>query len=91
MLAHIARYLNGFIVIGILLVIAGVGGLMTNNRLLTEPGQPVNPSSWLLYFGAAALMIVNGIVSIRLAALHAQEGSPDEPEAKDAEARSSRP
>jgi hypothetical protein len=64
-LARIARYLNGFIVIGLVLVVIGIAGLATENRLLTEPGQPVNPYSWLLYLGAAAIMLVNGMVSIK--------------------------
>jgi hypothetical protein len=66
-LSGITRYLNGFIVIGVVLAITGVAGLATGNRLLTEPGQPINPYSWLLYIGAAAVMIVNGLLSIKLA------------------------
>ena len=58
------RYLNGFILIGIALLVISIGGLLTSNRLLTEPGQPVNPYSWLLYLGAAVLMLINGGVSI---------------------------
>src|SRR2546423_2233386 len=62
--ADCMRYLNGFILIGIALLVISIGGLLTSNRLLTEPGQQVNPYSWLLYLGAAILMLVNGGVSI---------------------------
>jgi len=58
------RFLNGFILIGLLLFIISLMGLMSGNRLLTEPGQAVNPYSWLLYLGASALMLVNGAVSV---------------------------
>ena len=58
------RYLNGFILIGLVLLGISLGGLATGNRLLTEPGQAVNPYSWLYYLGAAALMLINGAVSL---------------------------
>ena len=58
------RYLNGFILIGIALLVISISGLLTSNRLLTEPGQTVNPYSWLLYLGASVLMLINGGVSI---------------------------
>ena len=62
------RFLNGFICIGIILLFISIGGVASGNRLLTEPGQPVNPYAWLEYLGAAVLMLVNGAISISLAA-----------------------
>ncbi|MEP6754625.1 MAG: hypothetical protein ABJA67_03915 [Chthonomonadales bacterium] len=59
------RYLNGFVLIGIMLLAISIAGAATGNRLLTEPGQQVNPYAWLEYLGASALMLVNGAVSIR--------------------------
>ena len=58
------RFLNGFVLIGIILLFISVAGLVKGNTLLTEPGQPVNPYAWLEYLGAAALMLINGVVSI---------------------------
>ena len=58
------RYLNGFVLIGIILLFISVAGLVKGNTILTEPGQPPNPYAWLEYFGAAVLMLVNGAVSI---------------------------
>ena len=76
-MARIARYLNGFIVIGVILLITGIVGAATHNRLLAEPGQPVNPYAWLLYIAASAIMFVNGVLSIRAAAHHATTGHAD--------------
>jgi len=58
------RFLNGFILIGIILLFISIAGLVRGNTLLTEPGQPVNNSAWLEYLGAAVLMLINGVVSI---------------------------
>ena len=58
------RFLNGFILIGIILLFISVAGLVRGNTLLTEPGQPANPYAWLEYLGAAVLMLINGAVSI---------------------------
>ena len=58
------RYLNGFVIIGLMLLGISIAGAATGNRLLTEPGQQVNPYAWLEYLGASVLMLVNGAVSI---------------------------
>ena len=58
------RFLNGFILIGIILLFISVAGLVSGNTLLTEPGQPTNNLAWLEYLGAAVLMLINGAVSI---------------------------
>lgn len=62
------RYLNMFILIGIVLVVLSLIGFATGNRFLTEPGQPVNPQGSLIYLGAGIIMLVNGIISIKQAA-----------------------
>ena len=58
------RFLNGFVLIGIILFFISIAGLVKGNTVLTEPGQPVNQYAWLEYLGAALLMLVNGAVSI---------------------------
>jgi hypothetical protein len=58
------RYLNGFVIIGVLLLGISIAGAASNNRFLTEPGQAPNPYAWMLYLAASALMLVNGAVSI---------------------------
>ena len=58
------RFLNGFILIGIILLFISIAGLVKGNTLLTEPGQPPNPFAWLEYLAAAVLMLINGAVSI---------------------------
>ena len=58
------RFLNGFVLIGIILLFISIAGLVKGNTLLTEPGQPVNQFAWLEYLAAAVLMLVNGAVSI---------------------------
>jgi hypothetical protein len=50
-----------------------IGGLITGNRMLTEPGQAVNPYSWMLYLAASVLMLINGGVSIWNAQQHEKE------------------
>lgn len=76
------RFLNGFIIIGLVLVFISIAGLASGNRLLTEPGQPVNPYAWLEYLAAAILMLINGAVSI-WSARQADEQKPAS-ESKDA-------
>ncbi len=77
------RFLNGFILIGVVLFAISLGGLLSGNRLLAEPGQPVNPYSWLLYLGASVLMLINGGVSIWNAQqVEKQQPKPAEPETK---------
>ena len=61
------RFLNMFVLIGIVLILISLAGFATGNRFLTEPGQPVNPQGSLIYLGAGIIMLVNGIVSIRQA------------------------
>lgn len=62
------QYLNGFIVTGAILTVIGLAGLAFGNRLLTEPGQTPDSFAWAWYLFAAAIMVVNGIASIRTAA-----------------------
>jgi hypothetical protein len=73
------RFLNGFILIGIILLFISIAGVASGNRFLTEPGQQPNPYAWLEYLGAAALMLVNGVVSI----YNAKQQEERKPPAKD--------
>jgi len=59
------RYLNMFVLIGITLLGIGVAKLLSHNHLLAEPGQTPSPHEAWIYLGAGALMLVNGVVSIR--------------------------
>ena len=70
------RFLNGFILIGIILLFISVAGLVKGSTLLTEPGQQPNPYAWLEYLGAAVLMLVNGTVSIWLLKQHEGKNPP---------------
>jgi cytochrome c-type biogenesis protein CcmH/NrfF len=58
------KYLNGFILIGIILFFISIAGFVYGNTILTEPGLPVNNRASLEYLGAAILMLINGAVSV---------------------------
>lgn len=75
------RFLNGFILIGIILLFISVAGLVKGNTLLTEPGQTPNPFAWLEYLAAAVLMLVNGAVSIWSYRQHDDRKGPPAPDA----------
>jgi hypothetical protein len=87
------RFLNGFVLIGIILLFISIGGVASGNRLLTEPGQAPNKFAWLEYMGAAAIMLINGAISIHLAAKNrpaepapkSKEQTPDESDAPSVE------
>jgi hypothetical protein len=59
------RYLNMFVLIGIALIGISIVGFLTHNHFLIEPGQAENQWASWTYFGAWALMLVNGIISIK--------------------------
>lgn len=61
------RYLNMFIIIGLILLGVSLAGFATHDRFLMEPGQALNGNLSLIYLGASALMLINGLISIRLA------------------------
>ena len=73
------RYLNMFVLIGIVLLIISIIGFATGNRFLTEPGQPVNPQGSLICLGAGIIMLVNGVVSIRQADATKSQAAPEPP------------
>ena len=78
------RYLNMFILIGIALIGISAAGFASGNQFLREPGQDLNSLSSLIYLGAGAMMLVNGIVSIKQAphAKAAEEAEQAEDEAE---------
>ncbi len=82
------RYLNMFVLIGIILVIASIAGFATGNRFLTEPGQPTSPQASLVYLGAGVIMLVNGVISTRQAAAMRKQ---QRAESKPGEAAQSQP
>ena len=67
------RYLNMFVIIGLILIGVSLAGFATGDRFLMEPGQAQGGHLSLIYLGAGLLMILNGLVSIRLAPTHAPE------------------
>jgi hypothetical protein len=85
------RFLNGFILIGVILLFISIAGLVSGNTLLTEPGQPINHYAWLEYLGAAALMLVNGAVSIWNARNQEQRKRESQKSAAPAETEASAP
>ena len=74
-----------FILTGIGLVGASLIGFLTQNRFLTEPGQPTNPQSSLIYLGAGVLMLINGWVSIRMMSAAPTEKAKESADAAPAE------
>ncbi len=69
-MAMLWRYLNMFILIGISLVGVSIAGFATGSKFVTEAGQTPAPSSSLVYLGVGVLMLINGVVSVRMANLH---------------------
>ncbi len=61
------HYLNGFILSAAALLVVAVAGVIMGNQVLAEPGSPVNGRAWAEYLLAAAIMLVNGILSIQIA------------------------
>jgi cytochrome c-type biogenesis protein CcmH/NrfF len=59
--------LNGFILSSIALFAIAIGGIIKGNRWLSEPGMPVNEHGWIIYLAASVVMLINGIISIRVA------------------------
>lgn len=84
---RVIRYLNGFILSGVVLLLISIAGLLFGDGVLAEPGQPANPLAWFWYLLAAVIMLVNGVVSIRTAPGQTAEPAPpkknrdDEPRA----------
>lgn len=59
------KFLNSFTGLAVLLFIIGVAGLVYGADAIRDPGQPHDPLLPWLYFGAAVLMVVNAILSVR--------------------------
>lgn len=86
------RYLNMFVIIGLLLIGVSLVGFATHDHFLMEPGQAANSSLSLIYLGAGVLMLINGLVSIRIAPTarpdaHARHATPDSERELETEAR----
>ena len=58
-----AWYKNTYFWIALLLFIVGVIGLVAGNEAIRDPGQQKEGGLAWLYFGAAAVMFVNGYIS----------------------------
>lgn len=59
------KFLNSFTVLAALLFIIGAVGLVSGADAIRDPGQPQDPLLPWWYFGAAVLMIVNAVLSVR--------------------------
>ena len=70
------RYLNMFVIIGLILIGVSLAGFATHDRFLMEPGQSAQDHLSLVYLGAGVLMLINGLVSIRIAPPPPAESSP---------------
>lgn len=54
---------NTYFWLAAILVVIGILGLTGGDALIRDPGQKRETSLWLLYFGAAIIMGVNGLLS----------------------------
>jgi len=54
---------NTYFWLAAILVIIGILGLIGGDALIRDPGQKKETSLWLLYFGAAIIMAINGLLS----------------------------
>lgn len=56
---------NTFFWIALILFVVGVLGLpmLGGDRLIRDPGQEPETHLWAIYFGAALVMVVNGLLS----------------------------
>ena len=54
---------NTYFWLAAILVVVGFLGLFGGDALIRDPGQKRESSLWLLYFGAAVIMAVNGLLS----------------------------
>ncbi|MHB1459961.1 MAG: hypothetical protein ACYC1M_01585 [Armatimonadota bacterium] len=66
-------YLNGFIILGILLLVLGVVGFLKGAEVLRDPGQPKDSLLPVLYVLGGLVMLVNGWFSIRAYELRCAE------------------
>jgi hypothetical protein len=60
-----AWYKNTYFWIAIILFVVGMIGLVRGDAAIRDPGQRREGGLALLYFGAAAIMFVNGYMSHR--------------------------
>ena len=58
-------WLNTYFIFGILLALIGIMGLVKGSDYIRDPGQVANGSLPLFYLLAAAVFVVNGLVSHR--------------------------
>jgi hypothetical protein len=61
------RYLNMFVMIGIALIGISLAGFATGGKMQIEPGQNMDMTASLIYLGTGALMIINGVLSVKTA------------------------
>ena len=72
------RYLNMFVIIGVVLIGISIIGFLTSHQFVTEPGNQPSPLSSFIYLGAGFLMLFNGFLSIKQSeVLKAEEGFAD--------------
>ena len=71
---------NTYFLIAAFLVVIGIIGIAVGNATIRDPGQRPESNLYLIYFGAAVIMFVNGWLSHRLTVQHYKEqGGADDP------------
>ncbi len=58
-----AWYKNTYFWIALILFIVGIAGLIGGDHAIRDPGQRKEGGLAFIYFGAAAVMLVNGYIS----------------------------
>ncbi len=75
------RDFNSSIIIGIICLLISMAGIVRGNAAISEPGMPVHPHAWQIYLAAAAIMLFNGFLSVRLSRKAEERKKLDEPDA----------
>ena len=58
-------YLNGFVILGVALLIMGIVGFFKGAEILRDPGQPKDSLLPVLYVLGGLVMLINGWMSVR--------------------------
>lgn len=68
-----AWWKNTYFWIALILFLVGVVGLAKGQDVIRDPGQKDENGLVLIYWGAAVVMLVNGVISHRNTVFHYQE------------------
>lgn len=73
-------YKNTYFWIAGILFLLGAAGIVGGDRLIRDPGQKPEGGLWLMYLGAAVIMLVNGYISHNQTVQQYEEDHPQEPD-----------